>query len=64
MNGNSLLYCGNQFLRLTQRAADGGESAALICSFKALAVFWSQAFVPSRPPSAANASRWAFLGAK
>jgi hypothetical protein len=44
--------------RLTQRAADGWESAALICSFKALAGFCSQAFVHSRPPSAANASRW------
>ena len=45
--------------RPTQRAADGGESPAKTGIFKALSVFCCQAFVHSRPPSAANANRWA-----
>lgn len=44
-------------IRPTQRAADGGETAALICNFKALAVFYSQAFVHTLP-HAGNANRW------
>jgi hypothetical protein len=43
---------------LTQRAADGWESARFTGSFLALGFFCSQAESTLRPP-AANASRWA-----
>jgi hypothetical protein len=48
------LKCG-----LTQRAADGGESARFMSVFLASSCFCSQAFLYARPLSAANASRWA-----
>ena len=45
--------------RPTKRAADGGESARFMNIFLALSVFpLSDIFYP-RPPSAANAIRWA-----
>jgi hypothetical protein len=44
-------------LRLTMRAADGGESARFSGIFLASSFFCFQTFIRTRPLSAANASR-------